>query len=134
MDSDPGGNNGALEGPSSTPPLCLVVRGGPSPSRQYALGEDQHPSGRWKGSARGLHSQLGEGTEGTDGAADRQDLSWSVLSWLMWSFPGSCILTGLSGSVGGVTGSSSGRLPGALARPCLVALRDPRGVHQLGSS
>lgn len=28
----------------------------------------------------------------------------------------------------------SGRLPGALARPCLVALRDPWGVHQLGSS
>lgn len=81
MDSDPGGNNGALEGPSSIPhcawwrevALALAL------ARQYAPREDQHPAGRWKASARGLHFQPGKGREGTTGVADRQGLGCSLL-------------------------------------------------------
>lgn len=78
MDSDPRVNNGALEGPSSIPHCAWWREVALAP--QNALRENQHPAGRWRGSAEGLHFQPGEGREGTAGAADWQDLDWSVLS------------------------------------------------------
>lgn len=100
---------------------------------QYALRENQHPAGRWRGSAEGLHFQPGEGREGTARAAHWQGLDWFILLTAQVEFPR--LLHPLSGFVGCVTGGARcgpGRLTGALARSCLAVLRDPQGVFSLG--
>lgn len=100
---------------------------------QYALRKNQHPAGRWRGSAEGLHFQPGEGREGTAGAAHWQGLDWFILLTAQVEFPR--LLHPLSGFVGCVTGGARcgpGRLTGALARSCLAVLRDPQGVFSLG--
>jgi hypothetical protein len=127
MDSDPRGNNGALEGPSSIPHCAWWREVALAP--QYALREDQHPAGRWRGSAEGLHFQPGEGREGTAGAAAWLGLDWSVLLTAKVEVPR--FLHPLSGSVGCVTAGARchpGRLTESLARSCLAVLRDPQGV------